>query len=116
MNLSLVHPAFAASKTTWSGNCVMSNGEIATIQGFECLFYNVMQVVVYLAGLVFLFMFITGGFKYMFASGDPKKIASASSTLTLSLLGLVGVIVSVLILRLIENLTGVNVTQFAVPQ
>ena len=115
MNFSIIHPAYAASGD-WTGKCVMGGDEIATIGGFECLFYNIMQVVVYLAGLVFLFMFITGGFKYMFASGDPKKIASASSTLTLSLLGLVGVIVSVLILRLIENLTGVNVTQFAVPQ
>lgn len=89
--------------------------DVPTIKGFECLFFNILQVIVYIAGVAFLFMFITGGFKYLFSSGDSKKVALASSTLTMSFLGLIGIIASWLILQLITNFTGVNVIDFIIP-
>ena len=99
--------------TEWNGRCAI-NG-VATIQGFECLFANILQFVMVFAGLVFFIMFITGGFKYFFTSGDPKKVAAASSTLTNAFIGLIGAICSLLILRLIQNFTGVNITTFFIP-
>ena len=89
--------------------------DVATIQGLECMFYNVLQVVVSLAGITFFVMFLNGGFQYLFSSGDQKQAAAASSTLTLAILGLVGVIASYLILNLIKTFTGVDVTQFKIP-
>jgi len=89
--------------------------DVATIQGLECLFYNVLQVIVFFAGIAFFYMFIKGGYSYLFSGGDSKKIASASSTLTMAILGLVGVIGSWFILSLIEKFTGVNVTDFLIP-
>ncbi len=105
--------AYAAE---WKDNprCVQ-HGDVATIQGFECLFANVLQIIVTVAGLAFFFMFISGGFKYLTGGGDEKKLASASSTLTMAIIGLVGVIASWLILRFIQNFTGVNVTIFQIP-
>lgn len=101
---------------SWSGRCVGVGqaSDVATIKGFECLFYNALQVVVYIAGVVFFAMLITGGFKYLFSSGDQKKVAAASSTLTMSIIGLVGVIVSYFILRFIQEFTGINVLQFKI--
>jgi hypothetical protein len=104
--LSLIKPAFAQTKV-WSNKCVR-NGDVATIQGFECVFYNILQIIMYIAGLVFFAMLINGGFKYIFASGDPKKMASASSTLSLSIVGIIGVIASYFIIELIATLTGIN--------
>lgn len=98
----------------WSTNRCVQDG-VATIQGFECLFANVLQFVVFFAGLVFFIMFVTAGFKYFSTNGDPKKVAAASSTLTNAFIGLIGVICSLLILRLIQTFTGVNVTNFAIP-
>lgn len=106
-NFSLVKPACAAA---WSGTCVQ--GDVATIKGAECLFKNLLQVVGWAAGIAFFIMFIVGGFKYLTAGGDPKKAAVATSTLTLSIAGLIGVIVSWLIILLIKKLTGVDVTNF----
>jgi len=60
-------------------------------------------------------MFINGGFKYLFSSSEPKAVAAASSTLTSALIGLVGVIASWLILKLIQDFTGINVTDFVIP-
>jgi len=102
-----------SNTTSWSDTCV-SNGDVATIQGFECLFANILKVVMGAAGLAFFAMLIIGGFKYITSGGDPKKIASASSTITLAFVSVLGVIVSWLILLLIQNFTGVNVTQFKI--
>ncbi len=114
----LVSPVNAQTTKKWTGRCVKTIGgfdDIATIQGFECLFYNVLQVIVTLAGLAFLFMFISGGFKYLFSGSEQKAVASASSTLTNAFIGLIGVIASWLILRLIQDFTGINVTIFKIP-
>lgn len=90
--------------------------DIATIQGFECIFYNILQVIVYIAGIAFLFMFITGGYQYLFSANDPKKTAQASSTLTMAILGVVGIIASWFILNLISKFTGItNLTNFVIP-
>ena len=126
--LNIVTPAYAQT-TTWSqGHCVktvttkVSNyygnstyDDIATIQGAECLFFNILQVIVYLAGLAFLFMFISGGFKYLFSSGEQKSVAAASSTLTMAFIGLIGIIASWLIISFIQKFTGVNITNFVIP-
>ena len=109
---TLVNKAHAQS--AWSGKCVV-DGDVATIQGLECLFGNILQVIVSLAGITFFIMFISGGFQYLFSSNDQKKVASASSTLTMAILGLVGVVASYLILKLIQTITGANVTNFIIP-
>lgn len=118
----LVSPVQAQKTEAWalqqSGRCVKTVGgfnDIATIQGIECLFYNVLQVIVTIAGLAFLFMFISGGFKYLFSGSEQKAVAAASSTLTSAVIGLVGVIASWLILKLIQDFTGINVTIFKIP-
>jgi len=115
----IVHPAFAQPKDWNSINASMSciggqDGDVATIGGIECLFYNISQVVIPLAGLVFFIMLIVGGFKYITAGGDPKKASSAVSTLTKSVIGIVGIIIAWLILAFIQNFTGANVTDFKI--
>lgn len=101
--------------TTSSGKKCVAYGNVATIQGVECLFYNVLQVIVYIAGLAFIFMFLNGAFQYLTSAGDPKKTAAAGSTLTMAVLGLAGIVFSYLILRFIQNFTGVNVLDFKIP-
>jgi hypothetical protein len=121
-------PASAAGPQSWTtsarcvksvsinpGGGVVTYNDIATIQGLECLFFNVLQVIVFIAGLAFLFMFISGGFKYLLSSGEQKAVAAASSTLTMAFIGLIGIIASWLIISFIQKFTGVNVTQFIIP-
>lgn len=115
MNLisRIFFPAPVFAEGVWSGACVKDG--VATIQGLGCVFQNIAQVIVYFAGIVFFFMFIKGGFQYLTSGGDPKKTAKATSTLTMSIVGLVGVIISFLIIKFIQNFTGVNVTDFVIP-
>jgi len=116
----LVSPVYAQITNDWNTSTTAKGGKcaingVATIQGLECIFYYILQVITVIAGLVFLFMFISGGYSYLFSGGDEKKVAQASSTLGSSILGLVGIIVSWLILRFISNFTGVNVVNFIIP-
>ena len=102
------------SHTTGDGGRCAING-VATIQGLECLFANVLQVITILAGLVFIFLFLSGAFSYLFSGGDEKKLVQASSTLGSSFLGLIGIIVSWLILKFLTDFTGVNLLDFVIP-
>ena len=119
-------PALAQNKDKtkeWTDRCVYedkSGDKIATIQGLECIFYNVLQVIVTIAGFVFLFMFIINGFKYLFSSSDQKKLAEINSSITMAVIGLVGIIISWLILLFINRLTGLegsifDITIFKIP-
>lgn len=117
-------PVLAQTPQKWSTRCApliqvpgssKPYDDVASLQGFECLFYNILQIVVGIAGLAFFAMFITGGFKYLFSAGDSKKAASASSTLTLAIIGLIGVIASWFIIYFIEKITGVDITNFVIP-
>jgi hypothetical protein len=105
-----------AQGAKWSNVCISTvDPTVPTIQGFECLFANVLKVIVTVAGLAFVIMFIVGGFQYMQSKNDPKAVAAASSTLTYAIIGLVGAIVSWLILLFIKDFTGIDITQFRIP-
>lgn len=106
-------PVFA--QDSWATQCGGSVEGVATIQGVECLFQNILQVIVPVTGLVFFAMFINGGFKYLTSGGDPKKAAAATKTLTIAFIGLIGVIASWFILLFIKKFTGVDVSIFTIP-
>jgi hypothetical protein len=120
MNLisNIFSPPPVYAQCEWNSSCYsldLQGDKTATIQGFNCLFANIAQIIVYFAGIAFFIMFIRGGFSYLTSSGDPKKTAKATSTLTLSIIGLVGVIISYLIIKFIGDFTGINVTEFYLP-
>ncbi|HOZ80803.1 MAG TPA: hypothetical protein PK370_01120 [Candidatus Woesebacteria bacterium] len=110
--------SFAQGKP-WSDKCVGAGNlsDVPTIQGFECLFGNLLNVVMIFAGLAFFIMFIVGGFNYLLSSGDDKKTAAAAATITSSVIGIVGVILSFFIIKLIQTFVGadINITDFLIP-
>jgi hypothetical protein len=112
----LINPVYAQT-AEWkfiNPNCITDN-DVATIKGFECLFFNIVRILTTVAGLAFFFMLIAGGFKMIFSGGDPKNTASARSTITSALIGLIISIAAWFILNFVEVFTGVQVTQFDIP-
>ncbi|MGA2910466.1 MAG: hypothetical protein ABSE04_01515 [Candidatus Microgenomates bacterium] len=94
-------------------NCTPING-VGTIGNLGCLVQRTISLVLGLAGIVLFVILIVGGFKYITSGGDPKAVETAKKTLTYAVAGLIIILVSYLILVLISNITGVNVTQFNV--
>jgi hypothetical protein len=92
-----------------------SSGESpATLSDLEVLFQRVISIALGLGGIVLFVMLVVGGFKYLTSGGDPKAVESAQKTLTSAILGLVLLLSAYLILKLIGNFTGVDLTKFSI--
>ena len=88
---------------------------IPTLKCLEAVFYNLLKVAVSLVTLSLFIMLLVGGFKYLTSAGDPKATEGAKSTMTYAIIGLVVIIASYLILRVIESFTGLKLTEFTIP-
>ena len=75
-------------------------------------FGNVLEAMIPLIGLLAFVMILVGGFKILTSAGDPKGVAGGKQTITLAVAGIALSIIAWLVLVLIKNVTGVNVTQF----
>lgn len=93
-------------------NCLSPEG-VAQIGCITSLFGRIVNLVAAFAGVVFFIMLLVGGFRYLFSAGDAKQTEAAKGTLTAALLGLILIVASYVILRLIASFTGLqNLTIF----
>lgn len=88
---------------------------VPTLQSLETIFSNTLNIVITLAGVILFIMLIAGGFNYLTSGGDPEKNKKASGTLTWAIIGLILLIVSWFILRLLSEFTGIDLTKFEIP-
>jgi len=98
----------------WQSSCLVEG--VATFTCFETLFSNVVQALTALVGVALFIMLIVGGYGFLFSGGDQKKLEKARGTITSAVIGVVVIIAAYLILKTIQLFTGVNVTQFTIPQ
>jgi len=87
-----------------------------TLQNLEDVFANIVKIVLGIAGVTFFVLLLSSGFKFITSGGDPKALEGAKKTLTFAIGGLILIIASYLILLLIKEITGVDVTIFKVTQ
>jgi hypothetical protein len=87
---------------------------IATIDGFETLFSNVLSVAAAFGGIILFIIIMVAGFKYLTSGGNPKSVESAKNTLTYAIFGAVLLAAAYLIILLIQNYTGANLSNFDV--
>jgi len=88
---------------------------VATLQGFECIFRNIVRILTPIAGLALFITLIVGSFQMLMAGSDPKQVQKAQKTLTSAILGLVVFFGIWFVLKLIQIITGVDVTKFEIP-
>ena len=62
-----------------------------------------------IAAIALLVFLVSGGLQLMTAKGDPKAIQGAQGKITNALFGFIIVIVSIVIVRFIGELLGINV-------
>lgn len=119
--LLLAAPAHAQTQP-WSGVCVadeagiVGNGDVATIQGLQCLIANVLTVALTVIGLAGFVMIIIGAFRYMLSGGNTKTTESARNTITYAIIGMIVALSAFILLNLISAFTGVDVIKiFNIP-
>lgn len=79
--------------------------------GFESLGAIVSKFLPYilvLAGLVLLFLLITGGFQYLTSGGDPKSTQSAQSKITSAVVGFILLFVAYWLFQILGLLMGLD--------
>lgn len=72
-------------------------------------------IVLVVAGLIFFFMLIIGGLKWILSGGDKASTEAARSQITAALIGLVIVFSAWAIAQLINSVFGVNILDFTIP-
>jgi hypothetical protein len=86
----------------------------AKISDLNNVFSQVLQGVITLAGIAVLVMLIVGGFQYLSAGGDKEGAQRASRTLTFAIGGLVLLLSSWLIIKLLADFLGIDVPSFTI--
>lgn len=98
-----------------SESCPVDSDACAVpLSQLDKVFGNIVYVITGLAAVVLFIMLIVGGFNYITSGGDPQKNAAARHTLTYAIAGMVLVASALLIIRIIEEVTGVRLTIFSV--
>lgn len=86
--------------------------DVAQLSDLADVFRSVIGKLLAFGGIVLLIVLLIGGFKYLTAGSDPKAVESAKKTLSSAIIGIVLVVASYLIISLIQQITGANVTEF----
>ena len=101
--LAFVSPVYAAA------------GGPAQLSGIVKVLQNIINLLAPAAGIAFFIMLLVGGFQFINSGGDPKAAGQARTTLTYAILGVILVVASWLILKIIADVTGVKVTTVDLP-
>lgn len=109
---NIVTPAFAQGvdigcEFKLGGQCISN-----AFPNFGSLVTTLVNFALAAAGLVFFFMFVWGGLRYMLARGDDKLISDARQTITNSVIGLLIVISSFVIIGIIAAVTNADISIF----
>lgn len=85
-------------------NCIVN--DVPTLSCLPAVFGNVVNAALIFAGVVALILVILSGIKFITSSGDPKQVEGAKKTMTFAIIGLVIILLSFLIIKIIGALTG----------
>lgn len=114
MLASIIAPVYAAGtdiniKPQGSNFTALTN---LTAGGIISGAINLVLIVV---ALVFFFILVFGGLKWVTSGGDEKKVAAARAQITNALIGLAIVFAAWAIMKLIETVFGISIFNFSVP-
>ena len=72
-------------------------------------------MVLVLAGVIFFFMLVIGGIRWIISDGDKVNTEGARNQITAALIGLIIVFASWAIINLISTVFGIDITNFSIP-
>lgn len=106
---ALVAPIYAADTITLtndSSNNSFQNLEKLTVGG---IISGAISLVLIVVALVFFFILVFGGLKWVTSGGDEKKVGEARSQITNALIGLAIVFAAWAIMKLIGTVFGIDI-------
>ena len=98
----------------WDSGCI-SNGDVATLACLPSLVTNVIAGIFAAIGVVLLVLLIITGIKYITSSGNAKTLQTLQKEVTNLVIGFALILCSFLILKLISDMTGIDVMKIVIP-
>jgi len=102
--------SYLAQKICIGGQCI--EGPLPTgpggINTLGDLVNRIVQFLIPLAAVILLLVFIWGGYDYMVSQGSPEKVKGAQAKLTTGIIGLVLLLLSYAIVKLISSIFGLG--------
>lgn len=99
---ALAAPSLAMAQELVPTNIIGINNIVLIVQA-------VIRFILVVAFVIAFVMLLIGGVRWILAGGDEKAVASARSTITAALIGLVIVLVAYAIIRLVEIFFNVSI-------
>jgi hypothetical protein len=82
---------------------------------FASIVSGAISLVMLVVALVFFFILIWGGLKWVMSEGDQKAVESARAQITNALIGLAIVFAAFAIMKLIETIFGISLFRLTIP-
>ena len=96
-----VTPGYSENSTTQEG----------ALSNFELILSNIIGFMTILAGLFFIFYFLTAVFQIIGAGGDAGKVSSAQQKIMQAVIGLVILVAGYAIIGLVGSVIGLNLLE-----
>ena len=100
--------------SAWDPSCI-KNGDVATLACLPSLITNIISAIFMFIGVVLLFLIIITGIKYIASSGNSKTLQTLQKEVTNLVIGFVIIICAFLIVKLVADITGVDVMKIVFP-
>ena len=108
LNSLIVHPAFAEDKIVIGPGNDFKNLTSLTIPG---IISGAISLIMLAVALIFFFILILGGLKWVMSEGDQKAVEAARNQITNALIGLAIVFSAFAIMKLIEIVFGISLLE-----
>jgi len=99
----VAHAQVNISTLTYPGQTIQNNWDLGQLLTGT----NLITFIFFIAGLVFFFNLLSAAWEYLLSTGDPKKIAGATQRLLNSFTGIVVVLGSFVIVRIVLSILGI---------
>lgn len=113
MNLLTLATVFAQDTSLNLSPNGVGNPTTFTIEGMIAW---AVTLVIAIAGLIFFFMLIIGGLRWVLSGGDKAQTESARAQITAALIGLVIIFSAWAIATLVERVFGVSILNAVIPE
>lgn len=80
--------------------------DLLTNKGGSGAGFSIINLLIFFAGVAFFINTVIAGWDFIFSTGDPKKASSASTRLLNGFVGIIIVIASFLLVRLVSTIIG----------
>lgn len=86
-----------------------TNNAIQTVGAFAYLISNIIGIIVAVAGIIFIFQILIGGFNWLTSSGDKARLEKAQHTLLNAIIGLAVVLAAYALISLVGGILGFDI-------